>query len=184
MGGIKCFIHFPGILVESEHNYATRIRTCLLPCHSPGLYPLRHWNSSKQTSLANYGSVGRVFANGPGDQGSIPGQVIPKTFKKWYLIPPCLTLSIIRYVSRVKGSIPRKGVASSPTPRCSSYWKGSLRVALDSSCQQRQYHFSQFSSPRVSCPSGLMQDLLNTSIKCRAPCRRVTALYHRTTITN
>ena len=25
------------------------------------------------------GLVGRVFANGPGDQGSIPGRVIPKT---------------------------------------------------------------------------------------------------------
>ena len=25
--------------------------------------------------------VGRVFANGPGDLGSIPGRVIPKTFK-------------------------------------------------------------------------------------------------------
>ena len=31
--------------------------------------------------------------------------------KKWYLIPLCLTLSIIRYVSRVKWSNPRKGVA-------------------------------------------------------------------------
>ena len=41
--------------------------------------------------------------------------------KKWYLIPPCLTLSIIRYVSRVKWSNPGKGVAPSPTPRCSSY---------------------------------------------------------------
>ena len=50
---------------------------------------------------------------------------------KWYLIPPCLTLSNIRYVSRVKWSNPRKGVAPSPSPRCSSYWKGSLRVALD-----------------------------------------------------
>ena len=27
-----------------------------------------------------YGFMGRVFANDPGDQGSIPGQVIPKTF--------------------------------------------------------------------------------------------------------
>ena len=44
------------------------------------------------------GPVGKVFINGPGDRGSIPGRVIPKTFKKWYLIPPCLTLSIIRYV--------------------------------------------------------------------------------------
>ena len=25
------------------------------------------------------GPGGRVFANGPGDQGSIPGRVIPKT---------------------------------------------------------------------------------------------------------
>ena len=29
----------------------------------------------------------RVFANGPEDQGSIPGRVIAK-IQKWYLIPP------------------------------------------------------------------------------------------------
>ena len=51
--------------------------------------------------------------------------------KKWYLIPPCLTLSIIRYVLRVKGSNPGKGVVPSPAPWCSSYWKGSFWVALD-----------------------------------------------------
>ena len=50
---------------------------------------------------------------------------------KWYLIPPCLTLSNIMYVSTVKWSKPRKVIAPSPTPRCSSYWKGSLLVALD-----------------------------------------------------
>ena len=54
--------------------------------------------------------VGRAFANGPGDRGSIPGRVIPKTYK-WYLIPPCFILSNIRYVSRVKGSDQGKGVA-------------------------------------------------------------------------
>ena len=43
----------------------------------------------------------------------------------------CLTLSNIRYVSSVKWSNPGKGVAPSPTPRCSSYWKGSFRIALD-----------------------------------------------------
>ena len=76
--------------------------------------------------------VGRVFANGPGDLGSIPGWVIPKTFKKkWYLLPLCLTLSNIRYISRVKWSNPGKGVAHSPTTQCSSYWKGSLQVGLD-----------------------------------------------------
>ena len=51
--------------------------------------------------------------------------------KKWYLIPPCLTHSIIRYGSRVKWSNPGKGVETSLTPWCSSNRKGSLRVTLD-----------------------------------------------------
>ena len=41
------------------------------------------------------------------------------------MIPPCLTLSNVRYISRVKWSNPGKGVAPSLTPRCCSYWKGS-----------------------------------------------------------
>ena len=76
------------------------------------------------------GLVDRVFANGPGDLGSIPCRVIPK-LQKCYLTPPCLTLSNIRYISRVKWSNPRKGVAPSPTTQYSGYGKGSLRVALD-----------------------------------------------------
>ena len=40
---------------------------------------------------------------------------------KWYLILPCLTLSNIRYVSRVKWSNPGKAVAPSPISRWSSY---------------------------------------------------------------
>ena len=32
--------------------------------------------------------------------------------KKWYLMPPCLTLSIIRYGPRVKWSNPGTGVVS------------------------------------------------------------------------
>ena len=50
-------------------------------------------------------------------------------------MPPCLTLSIIRYGSRVKWSNPEKGVPPSPTPQCSSCRKGSFRVALDYDCQ-------------------------------------------------
>ena len=76
-----------------------------------------------------------VFGSGPGDWGSIQGRVISDS-KKWYLMPPCLTLSIIRYGSRVNLSNPRKGVALSPIPWCSSYWKGSLWVALKDNCQQ------------------------------------------------
>ena len=51
--------------------------------------------------------MSRVFANGPSDRGSIPGRVIPKTQKR-YLMPLCLTLSIIRYRSSVKWSNPGK----------------------------------------------------------------------------
>ena len=51
--------------------------------------------------------------------------------KKWYLMPPCLTLSIVRYGSRVKWSNPGKGVAPFPTLWCSSYRKGTFRVTLD-----------------------------------------------------
>ena len=44
---------------------------------------------------------------------------------------PCLTLSIIRYVSRIKCNNPEKGVAPSPTFWWSSQWKGSHWVAHD-----------------------------------------------------
>ena len=59
--------------------------------------------------------------------------------KKSYLISPYLTLSIIKYGSRVKGSNRRKGVAPFPTPQCSSYCKRKHQVALDYS---RQLHFT------------------------------------------
>ena len=55
------------------------------------------------------------------------------------MIPPCLTISNIRYVSRVKWSNPGKGVVPSPIPLCSSYWKGSLLVSPDYSRQLHIY---------------------------------------------
>ena len=61
--------------------------------------------------------------------------------KKWYLMSPCLTLSIIGYESRVKWSNPGRGVAPFSTPWCSSYWKGSLRVPLDYSRQLYFYFY-------------------------------------------
>ena len=39
--------------------------------------------------------MSRVITSGPGERGSIPGHVIPKTQKR-FLMPPCLTLSSIR----------------------------------------------------------------------------------------
>ena len=41
---------------------------------------------------------------------------LTKGSKKWYLMPPCLTLSIKRYGSNIKRSNPGKGVMPSPTP--------------------------------------------------------------------
>ena len=45
------------------------------------------WYLYFQISDRFIGLVGRVFANGPGDLGSIPGRVIPKTKNgTWYLL--------------------------------------------------------------------------------------------------
>ena len=71
-----------------------------------------------------------MFANGPGDLGSIPGRVILKTFK---MVLDTSLLNTQQYKVRIEGkklSHPGKGVAPSPTSWCSSYWKGSLLVAL------------------------------------------------------
>ena len=77
------------------------------------------------TQSTGHGVMVRVFANGPGDLGSIPGRVIPKT-QKMDLMPPCLTLNIIRYGSRVKWSNPGKGVAPYPTPCVVAIEKGAF----------------------------------------------------------
>ena len=75
-----------------------------------------------QVKLYQYtiGLVGRVFANGPEDLGSIPGRVISKTLK---MVLDTSLLNTRRYKVRIKGKVEqsRKGVAPSPTPQCSSY---------------------------------------------------------------
>ena len=85
-----------------------------------------------------------------------------RLLKRWFLIPPCLTLSYIRYVSRVKWSNPGKGVAPSPTPQFSSYWKGSLLVALD---YARQLYFNRLIGQVVRVFANGPGDL--GSITCR-----------------
>ena len=56
----------------------------------------------------------------PGRLESNPRSSYTKDSKD--LMLPCLTLSYIRYGSRVKWINPRKGEAFFPIPRCSSYW--------------------------------------------------------------
>ena len=48
------------------------------------------------------GLVGRVFANGPGDRGSIPGRVIPKTLK---MVLDTALLNTQHYKVRIKGKV-------------------------------------------------------------------------------
>ena len=72
----------------------------------------------------------RVFANGLGDLGSIPGQVITNTQKM-------VLDASLHYKVWIKGKVSKswKGVTPSLTPWCSSYRKGSLQVTLDYSHQ-------------------------------------------------
>ena len=46
--------------------------------------------------------MGRVFANGPGDLGSVPGQVIPKTLK---MVLDTTLLSTQQYKVCIKGKV-------------------------------------------------------------------------------
>ena len=84
-----------------------------------------------------------VFASGPGDLGSIPGRVIPKTQK---MVLDASLLNTQHYKVRIKGKVEqsREGVAPSPTHWCSSYRKGSLRVTLDYGRQLKTIWFQVF----------------------------------------
>ena len=92
----------------------------------------KSWAKMSRKSLASwYLSTVHTLVTGSLTKriGWLPMARETKDSKKWYLTPPCLTLSIIRYVLRVKWSNPGKAVSSSLTPRCSSYWTGILCVA-------------------------------------------------------
>ena len=48
------------------------------------------------------GLVGRMFVNGPGDLGSIPGRVIPKTLK---MVLDTSLLNTQQYKVRIEGKV-------------------------------------------------------------------------------
>ncbi len=68
--------------------------------------------------------MGRVFANGPGDLGSIPSCVIPKTFKMVLDISLLNTLLSVKegdikyhfYKIRIKGKVEQSRERSSALP--------------------------------------------------------------------
>ena len=59
------------------------------------------------------GPVGRVFANGPGDLGSIPVRVIPKTLK---MVLDTSLLNTQQYKVFVKGKVEQSRESSSTLP--------------------------------------------------------------------
>ena len=80
--------------------------------------------------ILDIGLMVTVFTNGPGDLGSIPGRVIPKT-QKMVLDATLFNTQHYKVRIKVKWSNSGKGVVPSPTPWCSSYRKGSLQVTLN-----------------------------------------------------
>ena len=57
--------------------------------------------------------MSRVFANGPGDLGSIPVRVIPKTFK---MVLDTSLLDTQQYKKRIKGKVEQSWERSSTLP--------------------------------------------------------------------
>ena len=67
-------------------------------------------------TLEVHGQVGRVFNNGPGDMGSIPGRVIPKTLK---MVLDISLLNTWQYKVCIEGKVEQSREWSSALP-CTS----------------------------------------------------------------
>ena len=78
--------------------------------------------------------MSRVFTNGPGDQGLIPGQVKPKIQK---MVLDSTLLNTQHYKVRIKGKVEQSRERSSALPYTN--WKGGLQVTLDYGRQLYSY---------------------------------------------
>ena len=77
---------------------------------------LQHWKLIIKSFIVSYPGHslrGRVFANGPGDLGSIPGRVIPKTLK---MELDTTLLNTQHYKVRFKGKVEQSWEWSSALP--------------------------------------------------------------------
>ena len=106
-----------GILVsgfELQLRYYVHIRTNTL---RKGMNPLILLATDYITTTAllyrDIGPAVRVFANGPGDLGSIPGRVIPKTLK---MVLDTTLLNTQHYKVRFKGKVEQSWEWSSALP--------------------------------------------------------------------
>ena len=85
---------------------------------SPQLFEREEHNSGNCIYLPTplnrlIGLVGRMFANGPGGLGSIPGRVIPKTFK---MVLDTSLLNTQQYKVRIEGKVEQSRERSSALP--------------------------------------------------------------------
>ena len=82
-----------------------RIYQCLINTFTNKIY---NNNTNSNTNSTNnlywiiYGLMSRVFVNGPGDQGSIAGRVIPKTQE---IVLDTSLLNTQHYNVRIKGKV-------------------------------------------------------------------------------
>ena len=63
--------------------------------------------------VLKFNVLGRVFTNGPGDWGSIPGHVIPKTLK---MVLDTSLLNTQQYKVHIKGKVEQSKERSSALP--------------------------------------------------------------------
>ena len=77
------------------------------------LWHINHCRLFNAKSSLYIGPAVRVFANGPGDLGSIPGRVIPKTLK---MILDTTLLNTQHYKVRFKGKVEQSWEWSSALP--------------------------------------------------------------------
>ena len=69
--------------------------------------------SNENNKNRRIGLMGRVFANGPGDLDSIPGRVIPKT---WKMVLDISLLNTQHYKVRIKGKVEQSRERNSAFP--------------------------------------------------------------------
>ena len=69
--------------------------------------------------MCTIGLIGRVFTNGPGDRGSVPGRVIPKIKKMLF---DAALLNIQHYKVQIKGKAEQCGEWSSTLPYTSVWY--------------------------------------------------------------
>ena len=95
--------------------------------HSFALFPKKMNDKISCFSIIIKSWRDKLFANAPGDLGSIPGRVISKTQK---MVLDASLLNTQRYKVRIKGKVEQSRERSSAlcvvatTPLCSSYRKG------------------------------------------------------------